>query len=100
MDRWCSNRLTVLGPGTTLRRFLKSNWERRLHGRHSELMENSPRRFVCVFDTDEPPLAALRVLSRLWPRLTLLLDYEVQARRIKGLALAQRGQIQHCQIGY
>ncbi len=100
MDKWCSNRLTVIGPEEDLRRFLRSIWGRRLHARHGELMENSPRRFVCVFDTQQPPLAELRSLSRRWPGLSLFLGYEVEAQGIKGLAKAQGGQMHYCQFSY
>ncbi len=100
MDKWCSNRLTVLGTKGQLQRFLESHWERHLHARHSELVENSPRRFVGVFETDAPPIAALRTLSRRWPGLIALLEHETQSERVKGLARIENGQIQHCQISY
>ncbi len=100
MEKWCNNRLTVLGPRASLQRFMKSNWDRRLHARHAKLMENSPQRFVGVFETDEPPLVALRALSRRWPELCLFLDCEVEAQGIKGLAMARGGQVQHCQFSY
>ncbi len=64
MDKWCNNRLTVLGPKRQVQQFVNSNWGRRLHARHGEMTENFPRRFVCVFDTNKPSLAALRALSR------------------------------------
>lgn len=100
MDKWCNNRLTVLGPRASLQRFMKSNWDRRLHARHAKLMENSPQRFVGVFETDEPPVVALRALSGHSPELCLFLDYEVEAQRIKGLAKAQGGQMHYCQFSY
>ncbi len=88
MDKRCNNRLTVLRPKGDLQRFLRSKWDRRLHARHGEWMENSPRRFVCLFETDEPFLEDLRRLSRHWPNLAFLLDCEVEAERVKGLAKA------------
>ncbi len=100
MEKWCNNRLTVLGPRATLQRFVKSHWDRRLHARHIELLENSPRRFVSTFETDEPPLPALRGLSRRWPDLLMFLDYRVEAERIKGLAKIQKEQLQNCLFSY
>ncbi len=100
MDKWCSNRLTVLGSKRQVQQFVKSNWERRLHARHGELMENSPRRFVCLFETDEPPLEPLGALSLRWRELALLLDYEIEADRVKGLAIFRNGQMQYCQLSY
>jgi len=100
MDKWCSNRLTVIGPKGDVRRFLQSRWEQRLHGRHSELMENSPRRFVCLFESDEPPLDCLRRLSRCWPQLVFLLDWEVDSERLKGLAKSNAGRVEHWETTY
>ncbi len=100
MHRWCSNRLTVLGPQAELQRFLGSKWERRLHPRHGEWMENSPGRFVCLFDTDEPCLEGLRRLSGRWPNLVFLLDYEIDSERMRGLAKAEAGRLEHWSTTY
>jgi hypothetical protein len=100
MDKWSSNRLTVLGSRGQVQRFLKSNWDRRLRARHGEWMENSPCRLVCVFETDDPPLEPVRSLSRRWLGLTFLLDFEVETDRLKGLAKAKKGQLEHCQFSY
>ncbi len=81
MDRWCNNRLTVLGPKANLRRFLKTTWDLRLGARHREWIENSLRRFVCLFETDEPPRQHLRRLSGRWTKVVFLLDYEVESSR-------------------
>jgi hypothetical protein len=100
MDKWCSNRLTGLGPKADLQRFLKSKWDKRLGARHGEWLENSSRRFVCVFDTDECPLEALRRLCGRWPKLVFLLDYEVECERLKGLAKADLGRLEHWETRY
>ena len=100
MDNRCINRLTVLGSKEHVQRFLKSKWERRLSARYCEWMENFPRRVVCLFETDEPPLASLRKISRRRPHLVLLLDYEIERLRIKGLAKANKGKISTCQFEY
>lgn len=100
MDNRCINRLTVLGSKEQVQRFLKSNWDQHLHAQYCEWMENLPRRVVCLFETDEPPLASLRKISRRRPHLILLLDYEIERQRIKGFAGVKAGQTMHCQFEY
>ncbi len=95
-----NNRLTVLGSNRQVELFQQSNWERRLHAPFSELLEYSPGRFACQFETESAPLKSLRQLSRRWPRLKFLLDYEIEASRIKVLAKATGGQLEHHQIRY
>jgi hypothetical protein len=96
----CNNRLTVLGSKAQVQQFQKSHWDRHLGARHCELLENSNRRVACRFETKALPLQSLRRLSRRWPGLTLLIDYEVEESRIKGLAKAKAGQLEHCEISY
>ena len=100
MDKWSNNRLTVVGPKADVGQSLKSKWYRRLGARHGEMMENLRRRYVSIFETDEPPLEPLRKLSRRWPRLVFLLDYEIESKRIKGILKAQTGRIASCQLEY
>jgi hypothetical protein len=100
MDNRCINRLTVLGSEEQVQRFLKSKWDQRLSARYCEWLENFPRRVVCFFETDEPPMESLRKISRRRPELVLILDYEVESQRIKGLAKAQAGRIAHCELEY
>ena len=100
MAELCLNRLTVLGSNAQLQRFQDGYWDRSLRARHCELLENSPSRFVCQFETERPPLESLRRLSRRWPRLTFALVYEVAANRIIGLARAKAGQLEHWEITY
>ena len=96
----CENRLTVLGAKREVQRFQNSAWERHLRARYLEALQFSPRRFVSLFETDPHDLRRLQSLSRRWPGLVLLLDFEVMHRRIKGLAKAQAGELEHCEIGY
>lgn len=63
-------------------------------------MENFPCRHVSIFETDEPPLEPLRKLSRRWPALVFLLDYEIEFERTKGLLRAQAGRIASCHFEY
>ena len=100
MEKWCNSRLTVLGRQVRVARFLKSKRDLRLHARHLELIENSPGRFVCMFETEEAPLEALRGLSRRFPDLIFLLDHESDPERVKGLAKAHGGQLQHFEVSY
>ena len=96
----CHNRLTVLGSKAQVQRLQEGNWDRSLRARHSELLENSPKRFACQLETECPPLESLGRLSRRWPRLVFVLNYEVEADRIMGLVKAEAGQLEHYKISY
>ncbi len=80
MDRECNDRLTVLGPRPTFQRFLRSNWDRRLHARHGELMENSPGRNGTLFALytygDDLVVVHLRDCTRLGLSLLLTLQFD------------------------
>lgn len=93
-------RLTVVGSQARVERFQKSNWDRHLKARHGDLLENSPGRIAWQFDSTGSLLEPLRHLSRDWPRLVFLLDYEAEGQREKGLAKAQSGLMAHCQFEY
>jgi hypothetical protein len=67
-----------------------------LHTRHGGLLENSPQRLACQFETERSPLEPLRRLSRSWPRLTFLLSYEEETKRIMGLAKAKAADPEVC----
>ena len=98
MDNRCLQRLTVLGTQRELRRFHRRPWERTLRVRHLDPLELGRSRFGCQFETDGPGLKRLQRLSRRWPGLILLLDYELP--RLKGLAKAKAGQVDHHEIHY
>ena len=96
-----NNRLTMLGPKATLDRFDDNGaWEKALGARHVEWLLLSPRRRRCEFETAGRILAELQELSRLWPRLIFLLDYEWDPKRVKGLVKAKAGDIECCEISY
>ena len=97
--KW-SNRLTVIGSRVQVQRFQKSNWDRHLRAQYCDLLECSPERFACQFSTQRFPLEALRRLSRQWSKLVPLLDCESEENRIKGLAKAKAGELEHCEITY
>src|SRR5450755_4164984 len=97
---WCINRLTAIGSKRQVQLFQKSNWATALDARHCELLENSLARFACQFETQAPPLESLGELSRRWLRLTLLLDYDAERKRIKGLAKAKVGKLLHFRVTY
>ena len=52
------------------------------------------------FDSAAPLPDRLRQLSRRWPGLVFLLDYEAERRRQKGLVKAQAGLMAVLQIEY
>ena len=99
----CECRLTVIGSKRDVQRFQASAWEKSLRLRYPDPLELSPCRFVCQFETDNQDghdLKRLQRLSRSHPGLVLLLDFEAFPARIKGLAKARAGALEHCEIGY
>jgi len=99
----CESRLTVIGSRRDVQLFRNGQWEKALRAAYTEPLELSPCRFVCQFETDsqdDQGLQRLQHLSRSHPGLVLLLDYEVFPARIKGVAKAQAGALEHCEIGY
>src|SRR5262245_1535187 len=97
---WTDNRLTVVGSTREVQSFGNSNWRRIIDARFVELIERSPRRFIWEFKSATPPVNQLRKLSCQRPSLVLLLDYEVQKERIKGLVQARAGELEHCKMHY
>jgi hypothetical protein len=94
-------RLTVLDSKRKVALFAKNpGWKKTMNARHLDWLQLSPGRYVCLFDTELQPVERLRKLSRRWAQLTLLLDYEDEKNRIKGLAKAKAGQVEHCEIAY
>jgi hypothetical protein len=96
----CECRLTVLGTKRDVRRFQVGTWEKSLRARYCDSLQLSPCRFACQFETDGHDLKQLQRLSRLHPGLVLLLDFEALPERIKGLAKAKAGELEHCEISY
>ena len=96
----CECRLTVVGSKRDVQRFQNSAWEKSLRARYYDPLQLSPCRFVGQFETDGHDLKRLQRLSRSHPGLVLLLDYEMFPARIKGLAKAVAGELEHCEIGY
>jgi hypothetical protein len=98
---WCNNRLIVIGPAKGIQQFdgrvsLKS----KLRARFIEILELSDSRQAWEFETDDPPILALNRLSERWHFLTFLLDYEVEAKRVKGLVKAKAGKLTRYRITY
>ena len=98
----CECRLTVIGTKRDVQRFQASAWEKSLRVRYPEPLELSPCRFVGQFETGTPDLLLLRLQRLSWshPGLVLLLDFEAFPERIKGLAKAKAGELEHCEISY
>ena len=94
-------RLMFLGTPHRVRTMTgSSGWARTLKARHIVWMELFDGRHIAEFDTDEPRLQSLRKLSDRHAGVVLLLDYEHEGRRIKGLAKATANQIEHCEFSY
>lgn len=89
-------RLTVVGGRQ--RKFQQSDWLAAFAGGQFELLENTPSRFTCQFETTKDPLPVLRRLSRLHAGLIFLLAYE--RARCMGLAKAQAGRLVHHRVHY
>jgi hypothetical protein len=95
-----ANRLLVVGPANELKRFEASNWERKARAKYIEVLECSKTRLEFQFETSKPPLPHFKAVSREWPKLTFLLDYEVEDWALKGLAKAKRGELEGCVVSY
>jgi hypothetical protein len=94
-------RLTLVGSARAVADFCNSQgWSRTMDAHHIDWLQLSPGRHVCEFETNLAPVTQLQMLSHRWARLTLLLDYEDERNRIKGVARAKRGQIEHRKINY
>ena len=97
----CNSRLTIVGPASDLKRFdRKSDWVREAGARYVELLEISPDRHSWQFETDEPPLKFLKSISARWSSLTVLLEYDWEDQRIKGLVKAKKGKLRHHRVKY
>jgi len=95
----CNNRLTVVGPMTTLKAFDENVTLAAAFGaRYADALELSATRLGWQFESDTPPLESLKRLSAQHPRLTFLLDYDRDGR--KGLAKAKAGQLEHHEVTY
>ena len=101
MESYCQNRLTIVGPSKDLKAFYRDErWMAAAGARHIDLMEHLPDRHAWQFNTDSPPLPFLGTVSRQWPSLTFLLDYDCEDERLKGLAKAKNGRLSHYQVSY
>jgi hypothetical protein len=92
-------RLTIIGPKKLVTAFGDDvGWISTFAALHVEWLRLSPTRHVCEFSTRLPPVTQLDEVSRPWRTLTLLLDYEDEKNRIKGLA--KGGTDQHHWLRY
>ncbi len=97
----CQNRLLVVALAGNLKDFDRdADWTAVAGAKHVELLERSAARHAWQFETAAPPLQFLRVLSRQWPSLTFVLDYDCEAKRLKGLARARNGRLIRQSITY
>ena len=88
-ERWI-NQLRVFASKKELAKFLRSHWEKPLHGRFWELQENMRTRFGCQFETESSPLQSLEALSRRWPGLVYVWSWENERRSNAFAATQQR----------
>jgi hypothetical protein len=98
-ERWI-NQLTVLAPQKELKTFLTSRWERALGGRFWELRENMRTRVGWQFETQSSPIQSVEALSRRWPKLVLVLQWENLTKRRIGLAKAKAGRLGQFEVRY
>lgn len=96
----CANRLLIVGPARTLKRFARSDWDAQARAKYIDILECSKTRLSFQFETAKAPLAYLRKTSHRWWSLTFLLDYEIEATCLKGLAKARRGGLETCLVSY
>jgi len=97
----CNNRLTVVGPRANVKAFSESAWEAAVEAKHVEVLEIFPKRAAWQFETEaKPPLIWLLEISSRWPGLVFFLDYETEKFRLKGLAKAKGGAVEHYRINY
>jgi hypothetical protein len=94
------NRLTVLGASEPLDKFEATDWLDRLSGQHSEIYENSATRRTWWFQTGQPVHSSLVSLSRTWPQLTFLLEFNDEDEREFGVAKVTQGGMDFCQLTY
>jgi hypothetical protein len=93
--------MTVVGSKRNVSTFVNnSSWEKIMGARYIEWLQLSAGRHVCQFETSVAPVGRLQKLSARCPRLMLLLDHEHERYRIKGLAKASHGRLDHWEIGY
>jgi len=100
MSSRCECRLTVIGTKCDVHAFHDSAWEQILRARYYDPLQLSPCRFVGQFEVVDHDLKRFRRLSKAHPDLVLLLDFELFPGRIKGLAKAKAGELEHCEISY
>ena len=96
----CANRLLIVGPARTLKRFNRTRWETKVRARYLDILECSKTRLSFQFETATAPTRYITAASRDWPRLTFLLDYEIEEKCLKGLAKARRGELETCLMSY
>ena len=71
-----------------------------MRARYYDPLELARCRFAGQFETVGHDLKRLQRLSRSHPGLVLLLDFELAKPRVKGLAKAKAGELEHCEISY
>ena len=97
----CANALTILGARRSVKRFAEDEaWQQMLGARYVEWLVLSPGRHHCQFITRKHPAEPWREVSRRYPSLTFLLDYEIERMRLRGLIKAKAGEVTCCEINH
>ena len=98
-ERWINN-LTVFAPQKELQMLLKGHWEKSLSGRFWELRENMRTRVGWQFETESSPIPHVAGLSRRWPKLVLVLQWENETKRTMGLVKGKLGRLEQFEVRY
>lgn len=101
MPELTRNRLTILGQPPAVGAFAASPWLKALHGRHPEVYYLGKNRHEWWFESEsQPPLPELENLSRQWPDLVFLLEFDSEKNRVKGLAKVETGRVELARFVY
>jgi hypothetical protein len=101
MNDYCQHRLLVVGPASDLKALDRdADWTGIPGATDIVLQQHSPTRRVWQFVTEAPALKSLRVISRRWPGLLFLLNYDCEDCRLVGLVRAKNGRLRHHRFKY
>lgn len=101
MNDYCQHRLLVVGPASDLKAFDRdADWTEIPGATDIMLQEHSSTRRVWQFVTEAPALKSMRVISRRWPRLLVLLHYDCEDCHLVGLVRAKNGRLSHHRFQY
>jgi hypothetical protein len=98
---YCTHRLLIAGPKHELKQFeRKADWSDIPGASDIALLDRSARRVVWVFVTEVPALSPVRLMSRRWPALLFLLNYDCEDCHLVGLVRAKNGRLTQHRFKY